>query len=102
MKLADIANYLDIFDKFISSNESKDSSLFSNHMLSQYFKLPNIYLSFIDDSDMGASDDNVYFMKTNTGKVKITTQEYLKYLNFFGVNHAVMPYEFVNFAINLL
>lgn len=107
-------NYLDIFEQFdkkINKNSETtsikvlDNSKITirNHndskVLSQYFKLDYTYLSFMDSNDasgdVGANDDHIYLLKTNTGKTKVKTSEFIKYLNLFNPEIAHLPFEYV-------
>ena len=51
--------------------------------------------------DIGASDDHIYLLKTNTGKSKVKTAEFIKYLNMFNPEIAHLPFEFVSKRSNL-
>jgi hypothetical protein len=109
-------NYLDIFehyDKKINKNSETTSTKVldsdsnkmtirhhnDNKLLSQYFKLDYTYLSFMDSNDasgdVGANDDHTYMLKTNTGKTKVKTSEFIKYLNLFNPEVAHLPFEYV-------
>lgn len=96
-------NYLEIFEKYNEKTKSQEQA--SNHndnrLLSQYFKLDYTYLSFMDSQDaggdVGANDDNVFMLKTNTGKTKITVQNFIKYLDLFNPEITQVPFEFVKF-----
>jgi hypothetical protein len=79
-----------------SSNLSKPSN---NKLLSEYFKIDYVYLSFMDSndvsSDLGSNEIAVYYLNTNTGKVKVTSEEYLKFTNIFNADLNVVPHEYV-------
>ena len=90
VKMSDLVNYLDIFEKYHSQfpNEKK--------VLNKYLKLNNTILGFGDYSpDFGTSELETYFINSNTGKVKITLKEYIKYLFIMNPQYALVPYEFV-------
>lgn len=68
----------------------------SKRLLHDYFKLDNIYLGFSEYlSDYGCGEDNAFFLQTNTGKGKVTSQEYLKYIKLFNPDYAVIPFEYI-------
>jgi hypothetical protein len=93
VKFTDLLNYLDIFDKY---NEKFKPS---NGVIQEYFHLENSYLSFHDSgavsSDLGCGEDNIYLLQTNTGKTKVTTQEYIKFLKILNPTFTVCPFEYV-------
>jgi hypothetical protein len=93
VKFADLLNYLDIFEKF---NEKVKPA---NGVIKEYFHIDNSYLSFHDSNcvtaDLGSSEENLYLLQTNTGKTKITTQEYIKFLKILSPTLAVIPFEYV-------
>ena len=72
VKMSDLVNYLDIFDKYHSQFPSEKK------VLNKYLKLDNIILGFGDYSpDFGTSEVETYLINSNTGKVKITLKEYI-------------------------
>lgn len=86
----ELINYLDIFDEF--SKVSK-----SGRLLSDYFKVENIYLGFTEYlKDFGANNDHEYFVQSNTGRSKINSEEYLRYLKLFNPTYAVLPFEYLH------
>ena len=90
VKMSDLVNYLDIFEKYHSHfpNEKK--------VLNSYLKIDQIVLGFNDYlSDFGTNETEVYFLNSNTGKVKITLKEYLKNLFIMNPQYAMLPYEYV-------
>ena len=90
VKMSDLVNYLDIFDKYHSQFPSEKK------VLNKYLKLDNIILGFGDYSpDFGTSEVETYLINSNTGKVKITLKEYIKYLFIMNPQYAIVPYEFV-------
>jgi hypothetical protein len=101
VKFSELLNYLDIFDKFDKhlKNNKKDELTSGENLLSHFFKLPNVYLSFMDNSnekeDTGSNEEHIYYMHTNTGKAKISTMDYLKYLTLLNPAYVVTPHEYV-------
>ncbi len=104
IKFSELLNYLDLFEQYdLKTNKKEDSITNNSHndnkLLSQFFKLDYTYLSFMDSNevsgDIGLSDDNVYLLKTNTGKTKVTIQEYIKYLDIFNPEISHSPFEYV-------
>ena len=90
VKMSDLVNYLDIFDKY-HSKFPKEKKVLNN-----YLKIPNIILGFGDYySDYGSNDLETYFINSNTGKVKITLKEYIKYLFILNPQYAIIPFEYV-------
>ena len=90
VKMSDLVNYLDIFEKYHSQfpNEKK--------VLNSYLKIDNIILGFNDYlSDFGANELEIYFINSNTGKVKITLKEYIKNLFIMNPQYAILPFEYV-------
>jgi hypothetical protein len=88
--MSDLVNYLDIFDKY-HSKFPKEKKVLNN-----YLKIPNIILGFGDyNSDYGSNDLETYFINSNTGKVKITLKEYIKYLFILNPQYAIIPFEYV-------
>jgi len=92
VKMSDLVNYLDIFDKYHSKFPKE------KRVLNSYLKLSNIILGFGDyNPDYGSNDLETYFINSNTGKVKITLKEYIKYLFIMNPQYAVVPFEYVPF-----
>ena len=90
VKMSDLVNYLDIFEKY-HSKFPKEKKVLNN-----YLKIDQIILGFGDYSpDFGISDLETYFINSTTGKVKITLKEYLKYLFIMNPQYAILPFEFV-------
>ena len=90
VKMSDLVNYLDIFDKY-HSKFPKEKKVLNN-----YLKISNIILGFGDYySDYGSNDLETYFINSNTGKVKITHKEYIKYLFILNPQYAIIPFEYV-------
>ena len=90
VKMSDLVNYLDIFDKYHSKFPKE------KRVLNSYLKLPNIILDFGDyNPDYGSNDLETYFINSNTGKVKITLKEYIKYLFILNPQYALVPFEYV-------
>ena len=90
VKMSDLVNYLDIFEHFHSQfpNEKK--------VLNTYLKLDQIILGFTDYlSDFGTNENELYLINSNTGKVKITLKEYIKYLFIMNPQYAILPFEYV-------
>lgn len=90
VKLSDLVNYLDIFEKYHSQfpNEKK--------VLNSYLKIDKIILGFSDYiSDFGTNDTELYYINSTTGKVKITLKEYLKNLSILNPQYAFAPFEYV-------
>lgn len=90
VKMSDLVNYLDIFEKYHSQfpNEKK--------VLNSYLKIDNIILGFNEYlSDFGANELEIYFINSNTGKVKITLKEYIKNLFIMNPQYAILPFEYV-------
>lgn len=90
VKMTDLVNYLDIFDKYHSQFPS------DKKVLNNYLKLDNIILGFGDYSpDFGTSDLETYLINSTTGKVKITLKEYIKYLFIMNPQYVILPFEYV-------
>ena len=90
VKMSDLVNYLDIFDKYHSKFPKE------KRVLNSYLKLSNIILGFGDyNPDYGSNDLETYFINSNTGKVKITLKEYIKYLFIMNPQYALVPFEYV-------
>ena len=90
VKMSDLVNYLDIFDKYHSKFPKE------KRVLNSYLKLPNIILGFGDyNPDYGSNDLETYFINSNTGKVKITLKEYIKYLFILNPQYTIVPFEYV-------
>ena len=90
VKMSDLVNYLDIFEKYHSQfpNEKK--------VLNSYLKIDKIILGFSDYiSDFGTNDKELYYINSNTGKVKITLKEYLKNLSILNPQYAFAPFEYI-------
>ena len=90
VKMTDLVNYLDIFDNYHSQfpNEKK--------VLNSYLKLDQIILGFGDYlSDFGSSEIESYFLNSNTGKVKISLKDYIKYLFIMNPQYSIIPFEYV-------
>ena len=90
VKMSDLVNYLDIFDHYHSQfpNEKK--------VLNTYLKLDQIILGFTDYlSDFGTNEIESYLINSNTGKVKLTLKEYIKYLFIMNPQYAILPFEYV-------
>ena len=90
VKMSDLVNYLDIFEKyhFQFPNEK--------NVLNSYLKMDQIILGFNDYlADFGNSENENYYINSSTGKVKITLAEYLK--NFFIMNpqYTILPFEYI-------
>ena len=110
IKFSELLNYLDIFEKYNEHLNNKRKSTddritkHSYRLLSKYFKLSNVYLSFTDytlanSTEIGSSSDHVFYLNSNTGKSKIMTNEFLKYLKFFNPEFCEVPYELVKFLL---
>ncbi len=106
IKFSELLNYLDIFEKYNEHLNNKPITTEeritkqSHRLLSKYFKLSNVYLSFTDynmsnSKEIGSNLDNVFYLNSNTGKSKITTTEFMKYLKFFNPEFCEVPYELV-------
>ena len=92
VKMTDLVNYLDIFEKYHSQFPSQKT------VLNNYLKINNIILGFGDySSDFGTSDLETYFINSNTGKVKITLKEYVKYLFIMNPQYMIIPFEYLPF-----
>ena len=90
VKMSDLVNYLDIFDKYHSKFPKE------KRILNSYLKLSNIILGFGDyNPDYGSNDLETYFINSNTGKVKITLKEYIKYLFILNPQYTIVPFEYV-------
>ena len=90
VKMSDLVNYLDIFEKY-HSQIPKEKKVLNN-----YLKLDNIILGFGDySSDFGTSDLETYFINSTTGKVKITLKEYIKYLFIMNPQYFILPFEYL-------
>ena len=90
VKMSDLVNYLDIFEKY-HSQFPKEKKVLNN-----YLKLDNIILGFGDySSDFGTSDLETYFINSTTGKVKITLKEYIKYLFIMNPQYFIIPFEYL-------
>ena len=90
VKMSDLVNYLDIFEKYHSKFPKE------KRVLNSYLKLPNIILGFGDyNPDYGSNDLETYFINSNTGKVKITLKEYIKYLFILNPQYTIVPFEYV-------
>ena len=90
VKMSDLVNYLDIFDKYHSKFPKE------KRVLNSYLKLSNIILGFGDyNPDYGSNDLETYFINSNTGKVKITLKEYIKYLFILNPQYTIVPFEYV-------
>ena len=90
VKMSDLVNYLDIFEKYHSKFPKE------KRVLNSYLKLSNIILGFGDyNPDYGSNDLETYFINSNTGKVKITLKEYIKYLFILNPQYALVPFEYV-------
>ena len=90
VKMSDLVNYLDIFEKYHSQfpNEKK--------VLNSYLKIDNIILGFNEYlSDFGANELEIYFINSNTGKVKITLKEYIKNLFIMNPQYVILPFEYI-------
>ena len=90
VKMSDLVNYLDIFENFHFQfpNEKK--------LLNSYLKIDQIILGFNDYlSDFGNSELEAYFLNSNTGKVKITLEEYLKNLFIMNPQYVILPFEYL-------
>jgi hypothetical protein len=97
LKFSDILNYLDIFDQY----NLKQIKGEENRLLSKFFKLDYVYLSFMASSeatkDIGTNDDHVYLLNTNTGKTKVTTKEFIKHVVMLNPDYFDIPFEYVIF-----
>ena len=90
VKLTDIINYLDIIENYHGQFPTE------KHVLNAYLKLDKIILGFNDYLDnFGSSDNENYLINSNTGKVKITLKEYMKYLLIMNPQYSIVPFEFV-------
>jgi hypothetical protein len=90
VKMTDLVNYLDIFEKYHSTfpNQKK--------VLNTYLKIDEIILGFNEYlSDFGTNELEKYFLNSNTGKVLITLKEYIKYLFIMNPQYAILPFEYV-------
>ena len=90
VKMSDLVNYLDIFENyhFQFPNEKK--------LLNSYLKIGQIILGFNDYlSDFGNNELEIYFLNSNTGKVKITLTEYIKYIFIMNPQYTIFPFEFI-------
>lgn len=64
--------------------------------MNSYLKIDKIILGFSDYiSDFGTNDTELYYINSNTGKVKITIKEYLKNLTIMNPQYAFAPFEYV-------
>ena len=43
-------------------------------------------------NDFGIGDDNSFYVQTNTGKVKITIENFLKYISYLNPQFIVCPF----------
>ena len=90
VKMSDLVNYLDVFEKY-HSQFPKEKKVLNN-----YLQLDNIILGFGDySSDFGTSDLETYFINSNTGKVKITLKEYIKFLFIMNPQYFIVPFEYL-------
>ena len=90
VKMSDLVNYLDIFEKYHSQFQN------SKKVLNEYLKIDQIILGFNDYlSDFGMNEPENYLINSNTGKVKITLKEYLKFLFIMNPQYALLPFEYV-------
>ena len=90
VKMSDLVNYLDILEKYHSQFPNE------KNVLNSYLKLDDIILGFGDySSDFGTSDLETYFINSNTGKVKITLKEYIKYLFIMNPQYLIVPFEYL-------
>ena len=65
-------------------------------MLNSYLKIDQIILGFNDYlSDFGINETEIYFLNSNTGKVKLSLKEYLKTLFIMNPQYAILPFEYV-------
>ena len=90
VKMSELVNYLDIFERYHSQfpNEKK--------VLNTYLKIDQIILGFNDYlSDFGTNEAEIYFLNSNTGKVKLSLKEYLKMLFIMNPQYAILPFEYV-------
>lgn len=46
-------------------------------------------------NDFGIGDDNSFYVQTNTGKVKITIENFLKYISYLNPQFIVCPFEYL-------
>jgi hypothetical protein len=95
LKFSDLLNYLDIFEEYYVKRRSGEE----NRLLSKYFKLDNVYLSFMSSNeatkDIGTNNEHVYLLNTNTGKTKVTTKEFIKYVDLLKPDFFDIPFEYV-------
>ena len=90
IKMTDLVNYLDIFDRYHSQFPNE------KNVLNSYLKIDQIILGFNDYlSDFGMNEPEIYLINSNTGKVKITLKEYIKYLFIMNPQYAFLPFEYV-------
>lgn len=93
--MPEIANYLDILLEY--NNKCGESA--KGRTLSSYFNLRNTYLSFMDSKELttenGVNDPTTYLLSSNTGKIKMTALEFLKYTAVLRPEWAVTPFEYV-------
>ena len=47
------------------------------------------------NNDFGIGEENSFYVQSNTGKVKITIEQYLKYINYLNPQFIVCPFEFI-------
>jgi len=73
VKLCDLNNYFDVFEKFISP----DNKFYNpkERAINNYFRLNYSYLTFLDHKDfndtLGIGEENSLFFIANTGKCKV-------------------------------
>ena len=90
IKMSDLVNYLDIFEKYHSQFPN------SKNVLNEYLKIDQIILGFNDYlSDFGMNEPEIYLINSNTGKVKITLKEYIKILFIMNPQYVILPFEYV-------
>ena len=90
VQFSEILNFLDIVYEFGKKFPQKS-------FLSDYFKLNLPILGFTEYIDnFGTNEDNIYFVKSTTGKIKIDINEYLKVINILKPNYFISPFEFIN------
>ena len=90
VQFSEILNFLDIVYEYGKKYPHKS-------FLSDYFKLNFPVLGFTDYiDDFGTNEDNIYFVKSTTGKIKVNIDEYLKVINILKPNYFICPFEYIN------
>lgn len=105
VKLCDLKNYFEVFDKF----KSEDNKYYNpkESTINQYFRLNYSYLTFLDHKDfndtLGIGEENALYYISITGKSKVNKKikkidfpEYIRVANTLNPDICLIPFEYVS------